>query len=365
MSDNKDQRYYWFAMQTIPGLGAVRCNVLIKRFGSPQAALDAPKSALMKIPDFGEKMAAALKSGANYEEADRQMKLLEDSGSRMVTIRDDNYPEWLKQIYDPPIFLLLSGDLLPQDHTAVAIVGSRACTRYGRQIAEQLAGELVGAGLTIVSGLARGIDSAAHRGALKAGGRTLGVLGCGLDVVYPPENKTLYAEVSQSGALVSEFLFGTKPEKYNFPSRNRIISGLCKGVILIEAGRSSGALLTAKHALDQNREVLAVPGNINSSASQGTNELLKQGAVPVTSSADVLLTLGLDPRSKPARAATENLKLPEAEKKVLGYLTDQPQQVDRISEALSQPVPKVLASLLNLEMAGLVRQMPGKLFLKS
>jgi DNA processing protein len=281
-----------------------------------------------------------------------------------VTIADDNYPLALKQIYDPPPLLFARGKLPAPDDVAVAIVGSRSCTRYGLQVAEKIADDLAAAGLIVVSGLARGIDSAAHRGALRAAGRTIGVLGCGLDVVYPPENGGLYEKVAGSGALITEFLFGAKPDKHNFPSRNRIISGLCQGVLLVEAGRSSGALLTAKHALDQNRDVLAVPGNINSAPSYGTNELIKQGAIPVTSTADVLLALGLDPRTRSPRSPARQVEVPERERKVLGLLSDQPQQADRLSESLRQPIAEVLTLLLNLEMAGLVRQLPGKLFVK-
>ncbi len=349
----------------MPGIGTLRYNALVKRFGSPQAALEASAGELQRIPDFGEKVVEAVKTQVNWEEAERQLAVLEKSGARMTTIQDSGYPELLKRIYAPPPFLLLKGDLTPADDDAVAIVGSRVCTSYGRQIAEQLARGLVEAGLTIVSGLARGIDSHAHQGALKAGGRTIAVLGCGLDVIYPPENEELYDEVSASGVVMTEFPFGLKPDKFNFPTRNRIISGLSKGVVVVEAGKMSGALLTVQHAIDQNREVFAVPGNINSAASAGTNELLKQGAIPVTSPADVLLALGYHPdRKLEAKAAAAPVELPEGELTVYNSLSSQPQQIDALSQRLNKPVSEVLSTLFSLEMAGLVRQLPGKLFLR-
>jgi DNA processing protein len=254
--------------------------------------------------------------------------------------------------------------LQPEDARSIGIVGSRVCTNYGQQIAAKLAADLSSRGLTIVSGLARGIDSRAHLGAINSGGRTIGVLGCGLDVIYPPEHEELYERVVESGALISEFFFGQKPDKYNFPSRNRIISGMSLGVIVVEAGRSSGALLTAKHALDQNREVFAVPGNINSAASAGTNDLLKQGATPVTTVADVLLALGFDPQKRNVTPAKPPPDLPQSELEILENLTTEPRQVDRISQAVGLPVAEVLTRLLNLEMAGLVRQLPGKSFIR-
>lgn len=359
-----DPRFYWFALKTVPNIGDVRYATLVRRFGSPQAALEASPAELKKIPDIGDKTIHSLKSEADFTEAEKQYATLIKTNTRMITLLDDDYPQPLKRIYDPPPFLLVKGDIVPEDATAVAIVGCRACSSYGTQITEQLARSLSVSGLTIVSGLARGIDSTAHRATLKAGGRTIAVLGCGLDVIYPPENEGLYNEIAQSGAVVSEFFFGVNPDKFNFPSRNRIISGLSKGVIVVEAGRASGALLTAQHAIDQNREVFAVPGNINSTASYGTNELLKQGAIPVTSPADVLLALGYDPNRKESIQAKEIKGLAEDEQKVYDNLTHQPQQIDKLSQSISKPVSEVLALLLNLEMAGLIRQLPGKLFLR-
>ena len=364
MRQHSDPRYYWFALQSVPGVGARRYQVLINKFGSPELALAAPVAELGRLPDFGEKLVQALKSQVDWDTAEKQLEQLERSNGRLLTLTDPEYPEQLRAIYDPPPLLFLRGSFQPEDQQSVAIVGSRTCTTYGRQIAEKLAIGLVERCMTIVSGLARGIDSLAQRGAIKAGGRTIGVLGCGIDVVYPPENEKLYDEVAEAGALVSEFFFGVKPDKHHFPSRNRIISGLSRGVIVVEAGKASGALLTAKHALEQNREVFAVPGNISSAASVGSNDLLKQGAIPVTGTADVLLALGLDPygRAQPRKAPPPDL--PEAEANVWQQLSDKPMQVDNLAASLDLPVADVLTKLLTLEMSGLVRQLPGKLFVR-
>jgi DNA processing protein len=364
MLHSDDSRLYWFALQTVPNIGALRFAVLVKRFGSPRAALEASTAELKRIPDFGEKVIESLKTQVDWETAERQLATLDKSGAKMVTILDANYPELLKRIYAPPPFLIVKGDLTTADQDAVAIVGSRVCSAYGRQIAEQLARGLVDAGMTIVSGLARGIDSCAHRSALKAGGRTIAVLGCGLDIIYPPESEELYNEISASGAVVTEYPFGSRPDKFNFPARNRIISGLSRGVVVVEAGKMSGALLTVQHAIDQNREAFAVPGNINSPASAGTNELLKQGAIPVTSPADILLALGHHPDQKAEVKARPEPQLPDYELAVYNSLNNQPQQIDSLSRRLSKPVAEVLSSLFSLEMAGLVRQLPGKLFLR-
>jgi DNA processing protein len=364
MSRSNDQRYYWFALQTVPGIGPRRYSVLVRRFGSPQAVLEASQNELKRVPDIGEKVIQAIQTQVDWDAAEKQLETLDKTGATFITMLDPAYPEDLKRIYAPPPFLLLKGSLLPSDQDAVAVVGSRVCTSYGRQITEKLTRGLVDAGLTIVSGLARGIDSCAHRSAIKSGGRTIAVLGCGLDVVYPPENEKLYEEIAGSGAVVSEFLFGLIPDKFNFPARNRIISGLSKGVIVIEAGKASGALLTAQHAIDQNKDVFAVPGNIDSAASAGTNELLKQGAIPVTSPADVLLALGRHPNQKQAPRPQPVPQLPENEQVVYSMLSNQPQQIDALCHRLSKPVPEVLASLFSLEMSGLVKQLPGKLFLR-
>ncbi len=364
MSQLDDPRCWWFALNGVANIGAVRFVALVRKFGSPQAVFEAPRSALAKIPDIGEKVIAALSEPIDEIECRRQVEQLDRRGARLLTILDSDYPLCLKKIYDPPPFLIVKGELRPGDESAVALVGSRAFTDYGRQVTELLGRELCAAGVTVVSGLASGIDSIAHKAAISSGGRTIGVLGCGLDTIYPPENKSLYEDVAANGAVITEFPFETKPEKFNFPSRNRIIAGLSRGVVVIEARKGSGALITAKHAMDQNREVFAVPGNILHQSTHGTNELLKQGAIPVTQTADILLALGLHPqqRREPPKPAPS---LPEAEQAIYDRLSDQPQLVDSLSVSVNRPVQEVLSLLLSLEMAGLVRQLPGKQFLRA
>ncbi len=360
-----DPRYWWFALKTISGIGNLRYTALVRKFGSPQAVLEATNAELKRIPDIGAGLIEAIRRGPDHAFAENQLKQLEKIEAELITFDSAEYPELLLQIYDPPPFLICKGTLAPIDREAVAVVGSRVCTEYGKQVTEALTFDLVKAGFTIVSGIARGIDAVAHRSALKAGGRTIGVLGCGLDIIYPPEHKKLYQEISESGAVLTEFFFGLKPDKYNFPTRNRIISGLSRGTVVIEARRSSGALSTAHHALEQNREVFAVPGNITSASSAGTNDLLKQGAALVTAASDVLLALGHEP-GKPRRdIAKLSAQLPEAERGLFEVLNDQPQLVDALAIALKRPVGEVLTLLFNLEMSGLVKQLPGKLFCRA
>lgn len=365
MSLRNDPRFWWFALNTVPGIGAIRYVALVKHFGSPQAVLEASSKALSALPEIGNKLARAMKEQIDEKHAEEQLSQLDRHNAKLISILDDDYPEYLKRIYDPPPFLIIKGDLRPEDRLAVAIVGSRMSSEYGRQATELLVRGLVKQGLTIVSGLARGIDSIAHQAALADGGRTIGVLGCGLDVYYPPENKKLYENIARAGAVVTEFEFGARPEKFNFPARNRIISGLSRGVVVVEARKGSGALVTAQHAVDQNREVFAVPGNITSSPSQGANELLKQGAIPVTQAADILLALGVDPAVRAAAKERPRISLPEAEQLIYDTLSTQPQLVDNLSNTVHRPIGEVLSLLLSLEMAGLVRQLPGKLFLRT
>ncbi len=365
MSPQNDPRYWWFALNTVPGIGVVRFVALVKHFGSPQAALEATPKELNTMPEIGEKVARALKGQVDEKHAEDQLAKLDHHNARLVSILDTDYPDQLKRIYDPPPFLIVKGDFRPEDRLAVAIIGSRMSSEYGRQVAEMLSRQLCKSGLTIVSGLARGIDSISHLATIAVGGRTIGVLGCGLDITYPPENKKLYQQVADSGAVITEFEFGVRPEKFNFPARNRIISGLSRGVIVVEARKGSGALVTAQHAVDQNREVFAVPGNITSVASYGANELLKQGAIPVTQAPDVLLALGIDPQTRAAAKERPRVSLPEAEQLIYDNLSTQPQLVDSLSNSVHRPVGEVLSLLLSLEMAGLVRQLPGKLFLRT
>lgn len=289
---------------------------------------------------------------------------------RALRLTDEGYPTNLKYIYDPPPALYIKGNIIPQDNIAIAIVGSRQASYYGLKNAQELAFELAAKGITIISGLARGVDSAAHRGALKAGGRTIAVLGSGLNMIYPVENKGLAEEISQNGAVISEFSQDTPPHRQNFPRRNRIISGLSLGVLVVEAAKRSGALITVGFALEQGREVFALPGKIDSFTSQGTHDLIKQGAKLVESTEDIIEEL------EPLRSCQINQtrsesktkiepNLPEEEKQVYSCLSCEPLHIDELAQKVNLSYGRLLTCLLKLEYKKLVKELPGKAFVRS
>lgn len=289
---------------------------------------------------------------------------------KVFTVKDNGYPANLRYIFDPPQTLYASGSIVQEDNLAIAIVGSRRATYYGLKNAESLSFELATRGITIVSGLARGVDSAAHRAALKAGGRTIAVLGSGLNVIYPPENKELSEKIAKSGAVISEFALDTPPYRANFPRRNRIISGLSLGVIVVEAARKSGALITANCALEQGREVFALPGKIDSFTSSGTHNLIKQGAKLVESIEDVIEELEAlrflqINQSKSKEKIEVELDLPEEEKQVYVCLGIAPLHIDDIIQRSVFSYGKLLTSLLKLEHRKLIKELPGKLFVRT
>ncbi len=284
-----------------------------------------------------------------------------------IALGDERYPELLRAIYDPPAVLYCDGSVEPGDRQAVAIVGSRQATPYGLRITETLAGELSALGFTILSGFARGIDAAAHRAALAAGGRTIAVLGCGLDVDYPPGHASLHAEIAGSGAVLTEFAPGTPPRATNFPRRNRIISGLALGVVVVEAADDSGSLITARLALEQGREVFAVPGPIDVPTSQGPHGLLKQGATLVETVDDIVEELlpQLDRplqtlKTEPIAALPEHVELSPSERTVLEVMSREPLHLDDLTERSRLTTPAVAAILLGLELKALVKQLPGQ-----
>lgn len=299
------------------------------------------------------------------QQAAERLRTLARDGVTMVILGEDGYPSLLREISNPPPVLFLRGSVLPADSTAVAVVGSRRPTLAGLEMARTLAGDLGRAGFTIVSGLARGIDTAAHRGALDAGGRTIAVLGSGIDRVYPPDNVGLAEAIAAQGAVVTEFMPGCLPVKGNFPRRNRVISGLALGTVVIEAGEKSGALITATCALDENRTVFAVPGAPGYAKSKGANKLIKEGAKLVESAGDVLEDLapeiGLERTQMRLRLLP---RLSEAEGRVVGLLSDSPLHVDEVSRHLGMQSGAVLCVLLSLETKGLVRSLPGKFYVR-
>ncbi|NIM97467.1 MAG: DNA-protecting protein DprA [candidate division Zixibacteria bacterium] len=359
----------WLALLTVPKIGPIRYICLVKHFGSPEGALSAGEKELAELPDVGPVIASNIRNKVSWEEAERQLSLMEKNQVQVVTFKDETYPQNLLSIYDPPALLFVKGELSPDDQNAVAIVGCRSASSYGKWITERIGGELSKRGVTIVSGMARGIDSIGHLAALKENGRTLAVLGSGLDVLYPPENRKLAARIASSGAILSEFLFGTKPEAPNFPRRNRLISGLSLGVVIVEAGSKSGALVTAHCALEQNREVFAVPGNLGSKTSEGTNRLIKEGAKLVTSVEDILEELRVNAKGGPSVSYVQKerdvSRLSETEKSIFELISNQPYHIDKIASQASVGVPQALSTLLSLELKGLVKQLSGKMFVRA
>jgi DNA processing protein len=359
----------WLALSTVPNIGPIRYVSLVKYFGSPEKVLAASAKELAELPDIGPVTASSIRNNVFWETAEEQLGLCEKNRVQIVTFKDQSYPKNLLTIYDPPPLLFVGGEIKEEDRNAVAIVGCRSASSYGRRITERISRELVRRGITIVSGMARGIDSIGHLAALKEKGRTLAVFGSGLDVLYPPENKKLAEQIKSSGAVISEFFLGTKPEAPNFPRRNRLISGLSLGVVIVEAGNKSGALLTAQCALEQNREVFAVPGNLDSKNSQGTNRLIKEGAKLVTAVEDILEELRVSTRAEgsapPAQTQRDLSGLSQAEKNVFKLISDEPHHIDKIAREASVGVPEALSTLLSLELKGLVKQLSGKIFVRA
>lgn len=352
-----DERECTIALNLVGTIGGARLANLIQHFGSARDALRASEAALRNVEGIGPVTAqriVALRDGRLLREELRRAAQL---GVSIVTSSDPGYPERLHSIDHPPPVLYIKGAILPSDGFSLAIVGSRRGSRYGRRAARFLADEAAGVGFTIVSGMARGIDSEAHLAALESGGRTIAVLGCGVDVVYPPENAKLAREIAGNGALVSERSLGTRPFGQNFPARNRIISGLALGVVVVEAGERSGALITAKFAADQGREVFAVPGDIRSPLSRGTHHLIKEGARLVEGIGDILEELGIEPSHLGRSGGREgNPHLSAREKRVLEALGFSPASADDIVNETGLAPRDVAVALGSLELRGLVER---------
>ncbi len=367
-----EQEYYWFRLLAeVEGIGAVKIKNLYSFFSSFSDVFTAPVETLVKVDGISRELACRIlkKNPVNEELKNRiafeSHKLLVLEG-RCITIWDAEYPEFLKKIYDPPLVIYVLGSILPEDEKAIGIVGTRQPTHYGRQAAELFATDLVKAGWTIISGLARGIDTVAHEAALKARGRTIAVLGSGLDNIYPAENKKLAEAIIKRGAIISEYHIGAQPDAINFPKRNRIISGLSKGVLIVETKITGGALITAKYASDQNREVYAVPGSIFSAYSEGTNMIIERcQAKLVRNAEDILEDFGESPAKRIKVKERDEIRhsLNLFEQKLLSCLSDQPVSIDKLSQITSFSISDCLVHLLSLEFKGLVRQLPGKMFI--
>ncbi len=345
------------ALNLLPGLGPRLTAALLRRFGSAGAVRRASAAQLREVPHIGPRLSEDLWQALQSVDIDAELALLERHGVHLLALGTPGYPASLAEIYDPPHLLYVRGTIAPADAKAVALVGSRKFTGYGRRAALRLATGLARAGYTIVSGLARGIDGIAHRAALDAGGRTLAVLAGGLSRIYPPEHADLADAVAAGGALITETQMAGEPLPGLFPARNRIISGLSRGVVIIEAGEKSGALITAEHAAEQGRPVFAVPGPIDSLTSAGCNALIRQGGVLVRGPEDILEEL--EGVSAPAAPAAPPPELDEVQRRLWDFLAEGPRHLDEMAQRLTLPVPQLTGTLLAMEMKKLIRRLPG------
>jgi DNA processing protein len=374
-SERENSPRDWIALSFVTGVGSRTAAMLIDRFGTPSSALDATAPSL-EAAGLKRDTIEAIKSPEPREKAAREIEELARIGGEALTLSDDQYPRLLRETYDPPIVIYCLGNFATAfAQPAIAIVGSRRCSTYGRNVAEKLSRDLAERGVTIVSGLARGIDSAAHRGAVEARGLTVAVMGTGLDGVYPKENRKLAARIVEQGALVTEFPLATPPVSQNFPFRNRVISGLAFGVMVVEGAERSGSLITARLAYEQGRDVFAVPGNITSAKSFGPNYLIKDGAKLVQTWRDVIEELPAETKApilsaergetRTKQIVIDEVALSDSERKVLKMLnTDEPVHIDQLISKAGLSSGELMGALLKLEMTDRIRQLPGKCFVK-
>lgn len=366
-----DSREALVALNLIEHVGPVRVRQLLDHFGEAAAILGASRSQLLQVRGIGEETAEAIAGWEKNIDLAAELKRIAEFGCEIVIGTDPDYPELLRQIYDPPVVLYVKGKLLPKDKNSVAMVGSRMTTHYGIEVARKLAYQLAYLGVTVVSGAARGIDSAAHQGALSAKGRTVAILGTGINVVTPPENARLFEEIAANGALVTQFPFNRPGDKQSFPIRNRIVAGMTLGTVVVEANLTSGALITANFANEYGRQVFAVPGRIDSPRSKGCHDLIKKGAKLCEGAEDILSEFEylFPPSNQPASAAQTGvlpaLELSDNEQKVYDALDREEISIDDVMRKSGLPVSAVSVALLSLEMKRLVRQLPGKMFLKN
>lgn len=358
----------WLTLHLAPGLGAATCRRLVEQLGSPRAVLEAGQRQLASLSGIRPAALAALTGGdrdQRDDQTDRELEAAGRLGIKIVTLDNPVYPERLRHIHSPPLVLYVKGLLDTLNTPGIAIVGSRAASSYGRRVAAKMSHGLAGLGFTVISGLALGIDSEAHQAAMEADGRTIAVLGCGLDVLYPSANRRLFERIPTAGALVSEYPLGTKPDSFRFPARNRIISGLALGVLIVEASQRSGSLITAQHALEQGREVFAVPGQVDSVKSAGAHTLVQQGAKLVQSVADIVEELsptGPYPAGDREKSATPLPQMSAAETELLAFLEVYPRPIDEIVRASGLAPQKVSELLLMLELKDVVEAQPGQCY---
>lgn len=364
-----DSREALVALNLVDHVGPVRLRQLLQVFEEPSAILNASKSQLLNVHGIGEDTATAICNWETTIDLAAELKRISDFGCHVVIQSDDEYPELLRQIYDPPMVLYVKGSLLPRDKNAVAMVGSRQTTHYGLEAARKLGYQLGYLGVSVVSGGARGIDTAAHQGALSANGRTVCVLGTGINIIVPPENGELFERIAANGAVITQFPFNRTADKQSFPIRNRIVAGMSLGTVVVEANLTSGALITANFAIEYGRQVFAVPGRIDSPRSKGCHDLIKKGAKLCEGAEDILsefeyLFPPTNRSSDPAAVAA--LTLSENEQNIYDALKDSDElAIDEIIRASGLPASVVSVVLLSLEMKKLVRQLPGKLFVRN
>lgn len=359
-NDDREE-FCWIGLKAVPGIGNVTFRRLLEQFDTPRLALLAKPGELAMVRGMTPTIINEIKSGAWQDFAEKECTLLAASKARLITFTSPDYPKSLFQISDPPPFLYVKGELRSSER-AIAIVGSRRATRYGLQTTGHLAESLARHGIAVVSGMARGVDTAAHKGALAAGGRTIGVLGCGIDKIYPPENRVLFGEMVNRGCLLSEFPLGTLPLAENFPRRNRIISALSMGVLVVEAAEKSGSLITAQYALEHGREVFAVPGNIAFATSRGSNRLIKQGAKLVDCVEDILEEFSeccVQSEVSSGTPLPRAFALTPKEAAIYELLAHSPLHIDEIISQTELTAAEVSSMLLHLELKGAVTPLPG------
>jgi len=361
---NFNDKTYWIWLSQVPGIGSRRFLVLVEAFGSPKGLYEATDKDILRYSGIlGEKAVNAIIERKNQRHLEKCQELLSDKRYFTVALNDADYPDLLKTIFDPPVVLYCKGLPIKQDVPLLSIVGSRRTSEYGRQMADKFSMSIASCGIGIVSGAARGIDTLAHNGAIKAKGHTIAVLGCGVDIVYPRENSKLFAQIEEYGTLMSEYPPGTYPAPANFPARNRIISGLSKALLVIEAGEKSGALITVDFALEQGRDVYALPGNANNPYSAGSNRLLKEGAKLVTDTAEILEEYNLvriPERNK--TLSTGRMQLDIFENEIYSALEDGEKYLEDLVNITGIHIGKLNAILTILEIKGLVKQLPGNIF---
>lgn len=359
------------ALNMIPNVGPVRYRQLLDFFGRPEAILQAGKAQLQQIQGISQGTAESIATWESSIDLSAELRRIQEFGCSVVTQEDENYPPLLRQIYDPPILLYVKGTLLEKDKNGVALVGSRMTTAYGMNTARKLAYQLAYMGVTVVSGGARGIDTAAHQGAISAKGRTLAVLGTGINQVFPPENGALFEKIAANGALLTQFPFNRPPDRQTFPVRNRIVAGMTLGTVVVEANLTSGALITANFAVENGRQVFAVPGPIDSPRSKGCHDLIKKGAKLCEGAEDIVTEFEyLFPQSNRPNFGGEagtlpGLALGDNEKTVFEALGTEELFTDELIQRTGLPASAVSVALLSLELKKLVRQMPGKIFARN